>query len=172
MFQRSTRKRGRRAAVSPDRICSASIRVVPAPPSPRCYRVRFPKTPPSPPRTYTHVHTAARHVSSTTRIPTITIFFLFFSFFRVRARIELDWFSNDFNSFDREFKQVIAEKIVLSNDKIRLRNSFFLFFFFFLNDSSIVVIIFHYFSSERIKCFIYGNNVFFWIVLLYTKVYI
>lgn len=56
---------------------------------------------------------------------------------------------------------MIAEKIVLSNDKIRLRDSFFLFFFFFLNDSSIVVIIFHYFSSERIKCFIYGNNVFF-----------
>lgn len=99
-------------------------------------------------------------------------FFSFFSFFRVRTGIELDWFSNDFNSFDREFKQVIAEKIVLSNDKIRLRDSFFLFFFFFLNDSSIVVIIFHYFSSERIKCFIYGNNVFFWNVLLYTKVYI
>lgn len=49
---------------------------------------------------------------------------------------------------------MIAEKIVLNNDKIRLRDSFF--FFFFLNDSLIVSpYYFHYFSSERInKCFI------------------
>lgn len=49
---------------------------------------------------------------------------------------------------------MIAEKIVLNNDKIRLRDSFF--FSFFLNDSLIVSpYYFHYFSSERInKCFI------------------
>lgn len=48
---------------------------------------------------------------------------------------------------------MIAEKIVLNNDKIRLRDSFF--FFLFFNSLIVSPYYFHYFSSERInKCFI------------------
>lgn len=93
------------------------------PPSPPCYRARFSKTHPSSSRVYTRTHSCATRFIHDVYSTTITIFF-----FPPRCGtlgIELDWFSNDFNSFDREFKQVIAEKIVLNNDKIRLRDSFF-----------------------------------------------